>query len=103
MFRNSDLFVYTHYFIFYEYLYIFFGENGSGNSFFQKMLEVFDDSMQNKTCKCIEMCVFACLNSLPRYSTSFWFKIYEEKKNFTIARCFAIIEHELLHYCETLL
>ena len=66
------------------------------------MLEDFDDFMQNKTCKCIEMCVFACLDTLSSDSTSFWFKICE-KKNFTIARRLAIIEHESLHYCEILL
>ena len=48
------------------------------------------------------MYVFACLECLSRNSTSFWLKICEEK-NFTIVRRFAIIEHESLHCCETLL
>ena len=50
----------------------------------------------------IEMFVFACLDYLLSASTSFWFKICE-KKNFTVASRFSILEHETLHYCETLL
>ena len=80
---------------------MFFGQNSGGNSFFMKMLEDFDDSLQNKTSKCIEMCILLW-TLYQSDSTSFWFKICEEK-NCTIARRFAIKEHELLHYCETLL
>ena len=94
--------VYHHYFIFYDVLHMFYRQNSGDNSIFLKMLKDFDDYMQNKTCKCIKMTVFACLDSLPSDSISFWFKICEEK-NFTIASCFAIIEHESHHYCETLL
>ena len=53
-----------------------FGQNGGDNSIFMKILKDFDDSMQNK---CIEMCVFAYLESSSSDSTSFWFKICEEK------------------------
>ena len=84
------------------YLDNFGAHNGSNNSIFLKILGDFDNFMQNKTCKCIEMWVFTRSDCFSSESRSFWFKIREEK-NFTIARRFAIVEHESLHYCETLL
>ena len=64
-----------------------FGQNGGGNSFFLKMLEDFDNSVQNKTSKYIEMCVLLVWTLYPGDSTGFRFKICEEKN---------------LHYCEAL-
>ena len=52
---------------------MFFRQNGGDSLIFLKMLEDFDNSMQNKTFKF--MCVFACLDCLSSDSTSFWFKI----------------------------
>ena len=81
---------------------MFLGQNAGDSSIFLKMLKDFVDFMQNKTGKCMEMSVFGCLDCLSSDSTRFWFNICEEK-NFTIAKRFALIEHESLHYCERLL
>ena len=61
------------------------------SEFFLKIMVEFDNFMQNKTSKYIEMSIFVCLEYILSDSTSFWSKLARKT------------EYETLHYCETLL
>ena len=53
------------------------------------MLKDFEDSMQNKTCKCNrnEMSFFAYLRFFSDSTSGFWFKIYEKRLHYCEAFC----------------